>query len=323
MNRSTFPVAAVALAFALSACSGSNTGVSTGPDSSVVPQTAQRSRPHDTLGGIGNLLAIVLTDAPPVIGNLTPTAIDLGVDSVGVISNGTVTTIASYPTPYVVNVLAAQSDPSSIGIGQYFSGSYQQLVFTFDVASSKVVAGGASYPITFLPNAASQSSSWAGMNTVTTGNATTVSVVVNGNFTVGGNPAAAVQADFNAYESLAMNAQGGIVSRPTLFAVPSSLAGKIAGTVQNAAGSPVSGATVVVLNQNGTVANTGNTGSDGSFAIHTIAAGAYSLRIFNTYTTATGQQVNASGNTSTAASFAGPALTVTAGGTTQTGPISD
>src|SRR5208282_4588224 len=97
-------------------------------------------QPKDTLGGVGDILSILLCDAPPSIGNLTPTEIDLGITSVGVVSNGTVTTIATYSTPYVVNVLADQTDPSSIGIGQYFSGTYQQLQFTFDVASSKVVA---------------------------------------------------------------------------------------------------------------------------------------------------------------------------------------
>jgi hypothetical protein len=307
----------------LSACSGgSNAG-------SALPSVANagahaKARPADTLGGVGGLLSILLGDAPPSIGGLTPSAINLGIDSVAVVSNGTVTTLAQYPTPYVVNVLAAQNDPSAIGIGQYFSGAYQQLQFTFDVATSQVVAGGQNYPITFLPGSAQLSSAGAGATTSSTGNATTVTVTVNGNFAIDGYPAATVKADFNALESLAQTPNGNIVSRPTMFAVPGSLAGAISGTVvSSTSGGPVSGAVVVALDQNGNVDNTVATDSNGTFHLHTIAAGMYTLVVYNTYTTASGQVLNAVGNGSTASSVAGPSATVTAAQVTQVGSIAD
>src|SRR5215469_3923615 len=137
MSLRKLPVAVLLVLATLTACSGSG--------STHLPSTPSSAgqhavKPQDVLGGIGNVLSIVLCDAPPQIGNLTPSEIDLGVTAVSVISNGTVNTIATYQQPYVVNVLAAQDTPSSIGIGQYFNGNYQQVQFTFDVASSHVVA---------------------------------------------------------------------------------------------------------------------------------------------------------------------------------------
>jgi len=318
--------AALSLLVLVSACSGgSGSGAPSIPNvpGGTSPGAHTKLRPNDTLGGVGGLLSVLLCDAPPNIGNLTPSEIDLGIVSVGVVSNGTVATIAQYPTPYVVNVLQSQSDPSSIGIGQYFSGTYQQLQFTFDVASSKVVANGTSYPITFLTSSRNLSTAGAGATTTTSGSAGTVTVTVSGNFTIEGYPAASVQADFNALESLAQAADGSIVSRPTLFAVPFSQAGKIAGSVASATGTPVANATVVAIDANGNVANTGSTDATGAFELHTVAAGSYTLVVYNSYTTASGQVLTATGNGSTASSVTGPSVTVSGQETTQAGAIAD
>jgi len=317
------PFAAVSLLIFLSACSGANSGSALPTVGSPTNTGKSVKQPKDTLGGVANLLDILLCDAPPSIGNLTPTEIDLGVTSVAVVSNGTVMTIATYPTPNVVNVLAAQTDPSSIGIGQYFNGTYQQLQFTFDVASSKVVANGTNYPITFLTGDSQLSSAGAGSSTTTTGSATSVTVTVSGNFSIQGWPAATVQADFNALESLALSPSGSIVSRPTLFAVAGSQAGMISGSVTNSSGGAVSGAVVAAVDQNGNVANTVSTDSTGAFQLHTVAAGQYNLVIYNSYTTATGEVLTASGNGSTASSVTGPSVTVTGQQTTQVGSITD
>lgn len=344
------PLVAVSLLILLSACSGGSNSSPAVP--TVVDQSTgahAKSRPADTLGGVGGRLSILLGDAPPTIGSLTPTAINLGIDSVAVVSNGQVITLAQYPTPYVVNVLAYQDTSSPIGIGQYYSGTYQQLQFTFDVATSQVVAGGQNYPITFLPGNAQLSSAGAGATTSTTanvptgnaltgnapagsaspgsaatGSAPSVTVTVSGNFTIDGYPAATVKADFNALESLAPGPNGSIVSRPTMFAVPGGLSGGIAGTVlSSTSGAPVSGAVVVALDQNGNVDNTVATAADGTFFLHTLAAGAYTLVVYNTYTTASGQVLNATGNGSTATSVTGPSTTVTAAQATQVGTIAD
>jgi len=322
--------AALALLAALAAgCSGGASGGGGLTPTTSTPAAAKSGyHSKDTLGGVGNFalgaLAVLLTDAPPNIGGLTPTAINIGIDSVQVNSGGQTVTIASFSTPEVVNILANPgTDPSSIGIGQLVNAPYSHLSFTVDVASSNVVANGQTYPIQFLLGQSTQSSAGAGSTSFSSGNATTITMGVKGGYLINGSPAAAVQADFNAMESLTLNSSGQIVARPTLFAVPQGSAGDAGGTVVNSSGGPVAGATVVALNSSGAVANTTFTDSNGNFTLHTIVAGQYQLVIYNSYTTAVGQTNNASGNDNTSTSFQGPSVTVTAGQTTAIGNIAD
>lgn len=305
MSLRNTSVAVLLLLATLTACAGTG---STHLPSTSSPTSQGHKKPQDILGGVGGLLSVLLTDAPPQIGNLTPTEIDLGVTGVAVVANGTVNPIASYSQPVIVNVLAAQAQPSSIGIGSYFSGQYQGVQFTFDVASSHIVANNTTYPIAFLAGNNALSSAGAGATTTTSGDAKTVTVTVDGNFVINGSPAASIQADFNALESLAQAADGSIVARPTLFAVPYTEAATIAGTVTNASGAPVSGAVVVALDASGHVANTTSTDASGAYSLHTLWAGSYTVVVYNTYKTASGQTLTASGNSNTAASVTGPTI---------------
>jgi hypothetical protein len=269
-------------------------------------------------------LTILLGDAPPVLGNMNVSQINLGIDAVNVVYQGQVTTLATYSTPYVVNVMSNGGQPSSIGIGQLYSGNYDHIQFVVDTATSNIVANGTTMPINFQVGASSRSSAGAGSGTTTTGNSTTITMTVGGAFMIGGNPAAAVMADFNAVESLNQNSQGQIVAQPTLFAVATANAGQVDGQVLNANGQPVTNAIVVALNGRGRVQNTVNTDANGNFDLHTINAGTYQLVIYNNYTTASGQNILASGaDASQGASFQGPTVTVTAGGTTQVGTLND
>ncbi len=90
-----------------------------------------------------------------------------------------------------------------------------------------------------------------------------------------------------------------------------------------ASGVHVGGDTVAAIDENGDVANTTSTDSYGDFDLHTIAAGMYHLVVYNTYRTASGQVLNADGNGSSAASVAGPSVTVSPGQITQVGTIAD
>jgi hypothetical protein len=220
--------------------------------------------------------------------------------------------------------MANGGQPASIGIGQLYSGNYDHIQFVVDTATSNIVANGATMPISFQVGAPSQSSVGAGSGTTTTGNSTTITMTVGGAFMIGGNPAAAVMADFNAVESLNQNSSGQIVAQPTLFAVATANSGQVDGQILNANGQPVTNAIVVALNSHGRVANTVNTDANGNFDLHTINAGSYQLVIYNNYTTASGQNIVASGaDASQGASFQGPSVTVTAGNTTQVGTLND
>lgn len=346
MKRFTSIGAVLVLIAYLAGCSGS-AGSSLPATSSSVAATTPTS-PGGTTGGTGSggsrfvtkhatdawgggtfgalldgTLGIFLGDAPPVVGNLNVSSINLGIDAINVVYQGQVTTIATYSTPYVINVMSNGGEPSSIGIGQLYSGNYDHIQFVVDTATSNIVANGNTMPIQFQVGATTQSSAGAGNGTTMTGNATTVTMTVGGNFMFGGSPAAAIMADFNGLESLNQTSSG-IVAQPTLFATATANAGEIQGTVLNQAGQPVQNAVVVALNARGHVANTVNTDANGNFDLHTLAAQTLQLVIYNNYTTASGQSILASGaDASQGASFQGPAVPVTAGNITQVGTLND
>jgi hypothetical protein len=277
-----------------------------------------------TFGLLAGALQLLLGDAQPVIGNLNVSSINLGIDAVNVVYQGQVTTIATYSTPYMVNVMANGGQPSSIGVGALYTGNYDHIQFVVDTATSNIVANGTAMPIQFQVGQSSQSTVGAGSGTSTTGNSTTVTMTVGGQFMIGGTSAAAVMADFNAMESLNQNSSGQIVAQPTLFATGAANAGEIQGTVLNQAGQPVQNAIVVALNARGRASNTVNTDANGNFDVHAISAGTYQLVIYNNYTTASGQNIVASGaDASQGASFQGPSVTATAGSITQAGSLND
>lgn len=283
----------------------------------------------DSGGAVGNLLGgllfLLLGDAQPVLGNMNVQSINLGIDAVNVVYQGQVTTIATYSTPYVTNVMANGGDPSSIGISQLYSGNYDHIQFVVDTATSNVTdASGNTYPINFQVAQASQSTVGAGNGSSTTGNSATVTMTVGGQFMFGGVQASSLLADFNAMESLNQNSSGQIVAQPTLYAVSAANAGEIQGQVLNASGQAVQNAIVVALNSHGHAANTTNTDANGNFDLHAINAGSYQLVIYNNYTTASGQTITASGaDASMGASFQGPSLTAPAGQITQAGTLND
>ncbi len=285
---------------------------------------------YDSVGGgpvfglLGDLL-LVLGDAQPVLGNINVQSVNLGIDAVNVVYQGQVTTIATYSTPYVTNVMANGGDPSSIAITASYSGNYDHIQFVVDTATSNVTdASGNTYPIQFQLAQASQSSAGAGNGSSTTGNSATVTMTVSGAFNVGGSPAAAILGDFNAMESLNLTSSGQIVAQPTLYAVSAANAAEVQGQVLNANGQAVQNAVVVALNSHGHVANTTNTDVNGNFDLHAINAGSYQLVIYNNYTTASGQTITAQGaDASTGASFQGPSLTAPAGQITQAGTLND
>ena len=288
---------------------------------------------NDLLGGGGGLLSITLLillgDAQPVLGNMNVSSINLGIDAVNVVYQGQVTPIATYSSPYVVNVMANNGDPSSMGIGQVYQGNYDHIQFVVDTASSNVTdASGNVYPIQFQVGQPSQSTIGAGARTVTTGTTSTVTMTVGGNFTYGGNPESALFSDFNAMESLNQNGAGQIVAQPALYAVGVDNAGEVQGQVLNANGQPVQNAVVAAMYTAASgaarVSNTTNTDANGNFDLHAINAGSYQLVIYNNYTTASGQTITASGaDASMGASFQGPSLTVPAGQITQAGTLND
>jgi Carboxypeptidase regulatory-like domain len=349
VNRYTSIGAVLVLIGILSGCSGSSGSAVPSTSGSAASKTSPTSpagkHADEVLGGAGSKLRVLLGDAPPVIGNLIPSSINIGIDAVNVIYQGQIINIATYSTPYVVNIMANAGQPSNVGIGQVYTGNYDHIQFVVDVPTSNLVANGTTYPIQFLTGQATQSSVGFGTGTTTvvgnaavmanstaqpapTPNPNQISMTVGGDFLIQGSPAAQIQADFNALESLNMNGSGQIIAVPTLVADASVNVGNVSGTVLNQAGGPVANAVVVALDATGNVANTTNTDANGNFALHTLdvndGGGTYQLVIYNNYTTASGQILTASGaDASTGAFLQGPSVTVTSQQTTALGNLAD
>lgn len=315
---------ALLLSLGLAACSmhGSQPAenlTSSSSSSSVV-------HPLDTFGGIGNRLDLLLGDAAPRLGNKQLTHVNLGIREIDAVSNGTTYVLAQYSKPRIVDVLQYQNNNgASVANSNNAQTTYQQVRFVVDLSTSEVVFKGNDHVgLSFLTNTATFSSVHAGANTTTvTDGPGAVDITVTQPFSVpaDGNPD--VRVDFNLYESLAMLKNESVVALPALFVAPRANMGSISGTLQNVRGGAVTNATVVAVASDGSIGNTTCTDTNGNFTLGTLRSGTYRLVIYNQYTTAVGQQVNAAGASSSAQSVTGPAVTVTGGQTTTLGNIAD
>jgi hypothetical protein len=117
---------------------------------------------------------------------------------------------------------------------------------------------------------------------------------------------------------------GSGLSRPSLTVAQEGLEGSIAGTIMDAAGSPVTNAVVVALGSDGTPDATSFTDENGNFLLHTLAAGSYQLTVYNQYVSATGWVVDAQNYTQgNGQTVQGPNVGVAPGQTSNAGTIAD
>ena len=322
MKRFALRLGALAAACALTAC-----GSHANPGAPRAPQTAPRIlQPNDVHGGPSmSSLDVLLGDAAPNLGGEKLRRLDLGILEIDAIENGQVTVLASYDQPRVVDVLAhVGDDGENVADSSVPRSDYQQLRLVVDLASSSAkFAYEKPQPVEFLTGVSSQSSAGAGVTTTTTSDGPgAVDIVVTQPFSIPQNRRQAVRVDFNAFESLALTGSGDLQAAPALFVAPLDDMGSITGRVVDASGNPISNATVVAVAQDGSIGNTDWTNGLGRFRIGTLRSGTYSLVVYNTYTTAAGRTVTASGGSSSQ-TVAGPTVSVQAHQTTRAGAISE
>jgi carboxypeptidase family protein/uncharacterized protein DUF4382 len=283
--------AAIAALLASSACGGPHGAVTAVPGKSVAPQThvrhlkgAQRQR-QDVFGGAPRFVLDVAMYDAPLIGataaNSEFNAGILGVDAID--ANGDSWQLIANANPQVVNLLSLQQQSLDLGGGTLPAGTYPSVQLLLDPASTTVTYNGRSYPVRFNdPN----HPWWDPAQTIE-------AVVVPLTITGGAGDSVVATLDFNVFQSA--NLSDGIVYlTPTVAGGIGSPA--ISGTVTNAAGAPVSNATVIATGGNGAVANSSFTGADGTFHIRGINPGGYTVTVLNEYTTHAGVTVSASGN---------------------------
>ncbi len=309
---------ALVAAFALTACGGSHGTDSAVPAKSVsaakhVRHLKSDKKPLYVLGGSPAAalfsLTLDLLDAPLVGATAANAQFNAGIIGVDAIDgNGDSWQLIANDTPQVVNLIALQSTALNMGNGTLPSGTYPSIQLLLDPSTTSVVYNGQTYPVEFVdPN----HPWWDPTQTIE---------AVNVPLTVSGSDGQNVTAtlDFNVFQSA--NLTNGIV-----YLTPTVAGGigspSINGSVVNAAGAPVSNATVIATDAQGNVANTTITGADGSFHLHGINTGSYTVSIANTYTTIAGVTVTASGND--AASNPAPTSVVVGPNGVSLNPISD
>jgi carboxypeptidase family protein/uncharacterized protein DUF4382 len=286
---------AILMTVALPACTAPNSGSRALPATStqgvhkhvrhLQKSTGSKERaPSDVLGGApGFRFLLALFDAPLIGATAANSQFNAGILGVDVIDqNGDSWQLVGGDTAQVVNLLALQETSLNLGSGVLPAGSYPSMQLLLDPATTSVTYNGQSYPVQIVdPN----HPWWDPSQTI---EAVSIPLSVTG----GAGDSITATLDFNVFQSA--NLSNGVV-----YLTPTVAGGlgqpTIGGTVANSSGAPVSNATVIATDANGVVANTALTAADGSFHIRGINPGGYTVSVMNTYTTAAGVTVTASG----------------------------
>lgn len=292
--------AAATLALSLAACAGHGAGIA--PTAETPSSRAHFLKPQDSIGGIGTrTLSVNLLDAAPSLDVGTVQHINLAVTRIDVLQGNNYVTIASYDQPKMIDVLQHQyDDGAAAGSGLVNPVAYDGIRLVVDTGLSNAQTATQTYSLSFQTGS-SQSSVGAGAQTSTAFESTnTVAMSVNQPISISTDQNNGIEMDFNAFETLANGGDSWLTARPTLLAVGEADASRIQGNIVNAQGNPVTNATVVAVDAKGTVRNTVATDATGHYLLHTLPSGTYQLRVYNQYTTASGQQqdaANADGST--------------------------
>jgi Carboxypeptidase regulatory-like domain/Domain of unknown function (DUF4382) len=296
-------MAAVVSIGGLAACSGSHSTSTAIPITST--QSTQTRVRHlkgsrslqDFSGTAPFSMSLSLYDAP-LVGlsgsNAKFNAGILGVDAIDALGNSWQLTGSS--TPQVVNLFDLQTAALDLGSGTLPAGTYPTVQLLLDPATTTLTYNGQTYPVRFVTP---DHPWWDSSQTI---ESVSVPLAVTG--TAGASVAATL--DFNVFQSAALRS-GVVYLTPTVaggLGQPT-----ISGIVANNAGGLISNATIVATDANGKVANVTATHEDGSFQLHGINPGTYTISVLNTFVTNAGDTVTASG----ADAGVGPSVNVVIG----------
>jgi hypothetical protein len=297
------------LAASLSGC-GADHGTSAAPPGAIAPTKHVRHLKSDERGvkDVGGIMPgfntnMQMADAP--LAGMPGATFDVGILGIDAIDqNGDSWQLTGSSTPTVIDLLTLQRSYVSLGSGTLPAGIYPSLQILIDPSTTQVVYGGRTIPVWFPTP---EHPWWDPTQTV---ESVTIPLALSG--TDGQNITASI--DFNVFRSASYR-NGVVYLTPR---VPGGIGQPvIQGTVVNAAGAPVASATIVATDTNGNVANVTVTAADGTFQIHGLNAGGYTVSVANSYTTEAGDTVTATGNDAGAApstfQVVGPNSTVSVG----------
>jgi hypothetical protein len=281
MNR-LLSLVALAAVITVAACSAPS-ATSSVPTQTVSSAGSVRQVKDGVGGGLLGLL-IDLLDAPLQLG--PGSQVNVALDGVNVVAGGVAYPLVTYSSPQIDNKHALQQTPLPLQ-GSVPAGTYTSLELIVDPTQSNVVANGQTYPMRF----ATGGSQWGGWNAPSGQGLVALSAPITISGSAGSSLTVAV--DFNVLESVSLHRDNAFVKANLVVASQPST---VSGVVDNASGQPVVGATIVATSPSGTVVNTTTTATDGTFTLHALGAGAYTLSVLNEYTSVSGNTVTASGN---------------------------
>ena len=276
-------LASLAVVLALTACNAS------GMTSSPIPGAAGGAprETQDFLGGAPSAkVRVALFDAP--LTNMPGVKVNIALDGVQLLTSTGAVPFVSYSQPQIVNLIDLRHNAMTFD-GTTPSGQYSGVRLLIDSAHSNVTFGSMTIPIV-----------WG-----TPGHPSTSPVIAvdfDVAFAAGSplnlNAPTKLALDFNVMQSVRF-ANGTIYVQPSVTAA--NAAAQVQGTVKNRAGKPVANASVLATDLTGRVVNVTASGSDGTFTLHALPPGAYTVVVKNSYVTASGETITAAGNDAGAA----------------------
>ena len=264
-------------ALALAACGAPGSSLGTLPSAE---STGAARTTNDILGGApAAKLSLKLYDAP--ITGMPGLKVNIGIEGWQLVTaTGKAVPFITNSQPDVVNLLDLQRDAKEYDGGAPI-GAYTAARLLVDTKTSNVRIGNMTIPIY-----------WGTPGKVT--RASVVAIDFPCTFVVTGllNHAPQISMDFNVLHSVKF-ANGAIYVQPVVSAAAA--AAQVSGQVVSQAGRPVGNAAVLALDALGHVVNSTATGADGSYAIHALPAGLYTIQVKNSYVTAAGDTITATG----------------------------
>ena len=259
-------------ALGLAACSTSGSAFHVVPDGT----TSGPRQTQDLLGTAPRFkLAIDLFDAP--LPNMPDIKVNVALDGVQLLTSAGSTPFLTNAKPQVTNLIDLQDHALNLE-GTALAGQYTGVRLLIDPANSNVTIGKTTLPIV-----------WGSPGSPTT--AQVIAVDFACAFGLGATSAKTELAlDFNVMQSVRF-LNGKIYVQPSVTAA--NAAAQVAGKVQNAAGKPVSNATVLALDSSGHIINSTATKSDGTYTLHALPPGMYTIAVRNSFVTAAGETITA------------------------------
>jgi hypothetical protein len=262
-------------ALGLAACSTSGSAFHAIPSGTTGATSGVRET-QDLLGTAPRFqLNIALFDAP--LANMPDVKVNVGLDGVQLLTSSGSVPFITNAKPQVTNLIDLQNHALTFN-GKAPGGQYTGVRLLVNSANSNVTIGKMTLPIV-----------WGSPGHATTSPVIAVDFACA--FGLGTtNGVTKLTLDFNVMQSVRFY-NGTIYVQPSVTAA--NAAGQIEGNVKNAAGKPVSNATVLARDITGRIVNSTATKSDGKYILHALPPGMYTIEVRNSFVTATGETVTA------------------------------